>query len=58
MPLEVNEIGIRLSVGDGEPAQAPEAPGSPPALSGLERTALVEECVRRVLEELKRMQER
>lgn len=63
MPLEVREIGIRFSVdpagGDEESAKEPqEGCGGPLRLGARERQNLVEECVRSVLDVLKRARER
>ncbi len=63
MPLEVREIGIRFSV---DPATAEEERGEEPqggcggplTLGVRERQNLVEECVRSVLDVLKRGLER
>jgi hypothetical protein len=59
MALEVHEIGIRFSV-EGEPEQegAPAAQDGAARLTARERESLVEECVRAVLEALKRGRER
>jgi len=60
MPLEVRQIGIRLSIGaDGEPAQG-DANGddSELRLTRAERGRILEECVRAVLAELRSAQER
>jgi hypothetical protein len=67
MPLEVREIGIRFSVDPGaaeeeraeERAEEPrEGCGGPPRLGARDRQNLVEECVRSVLDVLKRGRER
>jgi hypothetical protein len=63
MPLEVREIGIRFSVdpaaAEEERAEEPkEGCGDPPRLSARERQNIVEECVRSVLDVLKRAGER
>ncbi|MCP3100287.1 DUF5908 family protein [Myxococcus sp. K15C18031901] len=63
MPLEVNEIGIQLRVRDGVDAAGPETPSTPVGDCGCsdekkERQALVEECLRRVLQVLRARQER
>jgi hypothetical protein len=59
MALEINEIGIRMRVteGSGEPEERqPKANGiDEPQLN---QEALVEECVRRVLQALRSMKER
>ncbi len=61
MPLEVREIGIRFSV-EPDPAEREEEPQGrgcgPQQLSARDRQALVEECVRSVLDVLKRGRER
>jgi uncharacterized protein DUF5908 len=56
MPLEIREIGISMRVGtQTPPAEAqPEQDRRP----GLDREAIVDECVRRVLQMLKTRQER
>jgi hypothetical protein len=62
MPLEVREIGIRFSVDPGAEEDRSEEPtdscGGPPRLGARERENLVEECVRSVLDVLKRGRER
>lgn len=63
MPLEVREIGIRFSVDPAAAAdERTEEPqggcGGPPQLGARERQNLVEECVRSVLDVLKRGRER
>lgn len=63
MPLEVREIGIRFSVdptsAEEERAEEPkEGCGGPLRLGARERQNLVEECVRSVLDVLKRGLER
>jgi hypothetical protein len=62
MPLEVREIGIRFSVDSGAEEERAEEPqdscGGPPRLGARERENLVEECVRSVLDVLKRGRER
>ncbi|HEX8580181.1 MAG TPA: DUF5908 family protein [Allosphingosinicella sp.] len=51
MPLEVREIGIKLSVGDdrGAAQAAPESGGCGATLSSAERRRIVEECVAAVI---------
>lgn len=61
MPLEVREIGIRLSVGESaaEGGPAPLPGGSDgKRLDERERAALVEECVEAVLAALRLRSER
>jgi len=59
MPLEIREIGIRMRVGETEPAPLQRVARAE-LHQGDERTrdAIVEDCVRRVLAILKRQQER
>lgn len=62
MPLEIRQIGIRLQVEDG-PGQPPregagEAQARGAGLSQDERASIIDECVRRVLRELKLASER
>jgi hypothetical protein len=60
MPIEVREIGIRLAIDDGGgDAEAPsaQAVGSG-RLSWADRNAIVEQCVRAVLDEINRRRER
>jgi hypothetical protein len=61
MPLEVRQIGIRLSVGGPDPAQADDGLPDGSAASALpaaQRARLVEECVEAVLATLKAREER
>ncbi|MCE9672069.1 DUF5908 family protein [Myxococcus stipitatus] len=63
MPLEVNEIGIQLRVRDGADASSSDKPSTPVGDCGCsdekkERQAMVEECLRRVLQVLRARQER
>jgi hypothetical protein len=67
MPLEINEIGIRMHVRDSTagPMVASKSDGAEVACSGDERGErpggrddMIEECVRRVLRALKNLQER
>jgi hypothetical protein len=60
MPIEINEIGIRMRVRDDEGGGRGAAPGSGPSYHSWEadREALVAECVRRVLQALKTGRER
>lgn len=63
MPLEVREIGIRFSVDpaatqEERPEERQGGCGGPLRLGARERQSLVEECVRSVLEVLKRARER
>ncbi|HEX8622838.1 MAG TPA: DUF5908 family protein [Allosphingosinicella sp.] len=62
MPLEVREIGIRFSVDPAAEEERGEEPregcGGPARLGGRDRQNLVEECVRSVLDVLKRGRER
>jgi Family of unknown function (DUF5908) len=59
MPIEINEIGIRMRVRDEGDARG-TAPGLGPSHHPWEadREALVAECVRRVLQALKTGRER
>ncbi len=56
MPLEIKELIIKLTIDqdNGDGSQASTAPSSP----GQPDPALVEACVEKVLETLKRQQER
>ena len=56
MPLEIREIGIRMRVGEHEPAPAQIVAGE--ERDERARDALVEDCVRRVMAILKSRQER
>jgi len=57
MPLEVNEIGIRMRIyGDG--GEEPPAPSRFDDTAAQRRAELVEACVRQVLRILKAMEER
>jgi hypothetical protein len=61
MPLEVRQIGIRLSVGGPEPADpaaAPSAPAGPTRLAPADRAAIVGDCVDAVLAALAARKER
>ena len=61
MPLEISEIGIRMRVQSGtQGAGGGESGGSGPAAPGaaVDREALVQECVQRVLQALRTAQER
>lgn len=62
MPLEINEIGIamRVSSGGEPPADRDEGPDTcgDVTLSEEQREALIDECVRRVLEALRTRRER
>ena len=60
MPLEVRQIGIRLTVGDPPPASGPLPDGEAahPRIAPAERAAIVEECVEAVLNALKMASER
>jgi len=56
MPLEIREIGIRMRVGEHQPARVQAA-----AIEERDeraRDAMVEDCVRRVMAILKTRQER
>ena len=53
MPIIVDEVIISVEVGQG-----PAPQGSAPAAAPTDRQALVEECVERVLEVLRRREER
>jgi len=56
MPLEIREIGIRMRVADSEPA--PIRAQEPVAVSERTRERIVDDCVRRILAQLKARQER
>jgi Family of unknown function (DUF5908) len=68
VPLEINEIAIQMQVQqEGSPAEPSETSASGFSKSGvpagrgefeLERTEIVEDCVRRVLQVLKSVRER
>ena len=60
MALEVNEIGIRLRVGEdgGEPGEGRRCEKIEQAAGGLDRGEIVDDCVRRVLQILKGRRER
>jgi len=60
LPLEVRQIGIRFSVEDArDDDDAPQPDDGAPGLDcGGQRRLIVEQCVRAVLEELKRAGER
>jgi hypothetical protein len=57
MPLEIREIGIRMRVGESEPARLPQA-AAIESRDERPRDPIVEDCVRRVLAILKTRQER
>jgi hypothetical protein len=70
MPLEINEIGIQMRVGDDDPGES-DSPGRRSkkekkekskrgrgACCDFDREELVEDCVRRVLQSLNRVRER
>lgn len=59
MPLEINEIGIRLEVRDRDDYAAKSRPDpGPDGCGGVHRDEIVEECVRRVLRRLEQAGER
>jgi len=62
VPLEINEIGIamRVSSGGEPPAERDESSATcgDVALSEEQREALIDECVRRVLDALRARRER
>ena len=62
MPLEVRQIAIRMSVGDEKQPAAETAESRQdlcgPGLSSEEREAIVQQCVRQVLGELRMGRER
>ena len=63
MPLEVRQIGIRLSVGEsgsGQPDDRPAAAdgGERREMDSSERAAIVEECVDAVLTAIRMQSER
>jgi hypothetical protein len=58
MALEIREIEIRMRVGgSGDPADEAEGPDAPER-DGVDREAIVEECVRRVLRAIRMVKER
>ncbi|GEN05995.1 hypothetical protein SAMN05443572_102888 [Myxococcus fulvus] len=63
MPLEVNEVGIQVSVKDGSGGDGLEVSSTPVADCNhaeeqAEKERMMEECVRRVLQVLKAQRER
>lgn len=56
MALEINEIGIRMRVRGDE--EEPQPRKSEPGGCGQDREQVVEDCVRRVLQILKNLEER
>lgn len=54
MPLEINEIAVRLRVGDGQPDQGDEASDQGIAAALAEtKESIIDECLHRVLRALK-----
>ena len=53
MPLEISEIGVRMAVGDGNPATAPVTTPTEEPVTTKQRENLVQACVRRVLQALR-----
>ncbi len=59
MALEINEIGIRMRVGEERPAALRTEPGfDETSETEINYERIVEECVRRILQALKVMKER
>ena len=62
MPLEISEIGVHVAVGPNVDPQGPQEPQAPSgdggALTPAQHEAIVNECVKRVMENLRQMQER
>ncbi|MFV3126191.1 DUF5908 family protein [Niveispirillum sp. KHB5.9] len=61
MPLVINEIAIRMAVGEATPAAAGPAAGDGPGRAGTDQAAMdeiVERCVARVLAALRTERER
>ncbi len=58
MPLEINEISIRLRVGDDAPSLAAGREDDDCGCAEQDRAAIVEDCVRQVLRALQNAQGR
>lgn len=62
MPLEISEIGVHVAVGPGVAPAEPSGPSAPPgsdaALTPAQHDAIVDACVKQVMQNLKQMQER
>jgi hypothetical protein len=64
MPLEISEIGVHVAVGPQDAPPGPQEPqissggGGGSAMTPAEHEAIVNECVKRVMENLRQMQER
>ena len=57
MPLEINEIDIAMRVTDGDGRRDSFGESAAGQSAGIDREELIEECVRRVLQELKNQSE-
>jgi len=57
MPLEINEIDIAMRVTEGDSWGGSPAEGRVAPAAGIDREDLIEECVRRVLRELRSQDE-
>jgi uncharacterized protein DUF5908 len=58
MALEVSEIGIQMRVCGAGEAGGTQDPAPATGAEGLDREAIVDDCVRRVLQVLRRREER
>lgn len=58
MPLEIKELSIKISIDQGSGTTGNSSAGSPATIGGEPDPALLEACVERVLETLKKQQER
>jgi hypothetical protein len=63
MPLEISEIGVHVAVGPSVATQGPSVPHMPPggatiALTPAQHQAIVDDCVKQVMANLRQMQER
>jgi len=57
MPLEINEIDIAMRVSDSDGWRGSPGAGTEPPAARLDREILIQECVRRVLRELRSQDE-
>jgi hypothetical protein len=57
MPIEIRELHIRVTVGEGAKG-APAPSGAPPGDSHVDKDALVAECVEQVMQILHAKKER
>jgi len=57
MPIEIRELHIRVTVGEGAKGASP-APGAPPGDSHADKDARVAECVEQVMQILRAKKER